>query len=207
MHSAEKLGTVLVISGPSGVGKDTVWKAAQPCLTTFSRAITCTTRERRQHEVEGRDYYFVPKNEFARMIEADELVEHAEVHGNYYGVPNRSIFERINNGLDVVCVIDVHGAMNIRKLFPFAVLVFILPPKGHESEVLMQRILGREYVEPTELETRLQTASWELTQVHLYDFVVVNDDVERTAAELCQLVNQEKKRRAQIATTPIEPED
>jgi guanylate kinase len=197
MHSAEKLGMVLVISGPSGVGKDTVWKAAQSCLPTFSRAITCTTRERRQHEVEGHDYYFVPHDEFARMIETDELVEHAEVHGNCYGVPQRSIFERINNGLDVVCVIDVQGAMKIRNLFPSAVLVFIMPPKGHESEVLMQRILGRQYVEPAELETRLQTASWELTQVHLYDFVVVNDDVERASNELCQLVNQEKESRAQ----------
>lgn len=188
---------VLVISGPSGVGKDTVWKAAQPCLTTFSRAITCTTRERRQHEVEGRDYYFVPQEEFTRMIGADELVEHAEVHGNYYGVPNRSIFERINNGLDVVCVIDVQGAMKIRNLFPTAVLVFIMPPKGHESEVLAQRILGRQLIEQSELETRLETANWELTQVHLYDFLVVNDDVERASDELCHLVNEEKARRAE----------
>lgn len=188
---------VLVISGPSGVGKDTVWKASQPCLPTFSRAITCTTRERRQHEVEGRDYYFVSQEEFERMIKADELVEHAEVHGNYYGVPQRSIFERINNGLDVVCVIDVQGAMKIRNLFPTAVLVFIMPPKGHESEVLAQRILGRQLIEQAELETRLETASWELSQVHLYDFLVVNDDVERASNELCHLVNERKESRAQ----------
>ncbi|BCM91385.1 guanylate kinase [Abditibacteriota bacterium] len=206
MQSAEPLGMVLVISGPSGVGKDTVWKSAQPCLPTFSRAITCTTRERRQHEVEGRDYYFVPQDEFARMIKANELVEHAEVHGNFYGVPNRSIFERINNSRDVVCVIDVQGAMKIRNLFPTAVLVFIMPPKGHESEVLAQRILGRQWVEQAELETRLQTASWELTQVHLYDFLVVNDNVERASNELCLMVNQEKERRARRLEAPPETE-
>ncbi len=197
---------VLVISGPSGVGKDTVWKAAQPCLTTFSRAITCTTRERREHEVEGRDYYFVSHEEFGRMIKTDELVEHAEVHGNFYGVPQRSIFERITNGLDVVCVIDVQGAMRIRNLLSSAVLVFIMPPEGHESEVLAQRILGRQWVEQAELETRLQTASWELTQVHLYDFLIVNDDVERASAELCQLVNQEKERRAHPVEVTVSAE-
>ena len=197
MQSAEKLGLVLVISGPSGVGKDTVWKCAEPCLTTFSRAITCTTRERREHEVEGRDYYFVSHDEFKRMIDDDELIEHAEVHGNCYGVPYRSIFERINNGLDVVCVIDVQGALVIRRLFPSAVLVFIRPPEGLEREVLTERIQSRQSVDPSELQTRLQTATWEMSQVHLYDFEVTNDDVERASGELCRLVNEEKLRRAQ----------
>lgn len=188
---------VLVISGPSGVGKDTVWKCAQSCLTTFSRAITCTTRTRREHEAEGRDYYFVSKDEFTRMIVQGELVEHAEVHGNCYGVPQRSIFERTTNGLDVVCVIDVQGAMRIRRLLPNAVLVFIKPPEGHEREVLAERIQNRQAVDPSELQTRLQTATWEMSQVHLYDFEVVNDNVERASSELCRLVNEEKERRAQ----------
>ncbi len=186
---------VLVVSGPSGVGKDTVWKSAQECLTTFSRAITCTTRARREHETEGVDYYFVSHDEFARMIDDDELIEHAEVHGNCYGVPYRSIFERINNGLDVVCVIDVQGALVIRRLFPNAVLVFIKPPHGQEREVLAERIQGRQNVDPSELQTRLQTATWEMSQVHLYDFEVVNDDVERASTHLCRLVNEEKARR------------
>lgn len=188
---------VMVVSGPSGVGKDTVWKCAQPCLATFSRAITCTTRERREHEVEGRDYYFVSHQEFERMIRDDELIEHADVHGNFYGVPQRSIFERINNGHDVVCIIDVQGALVIRRLFPNAVLVFIKPPPGHETEVLAERILGRQPVDPSELQTRLQTATWEMSQVHLYDFEVVNDDIERASMELCRVVNEEKARRAQ----------
>lgn len=204
MQSAGELGLVLVISGPSGVGKDTVWKCAQGCLSTFSRAVTCTTRPRREHEVEGRDYFFVARDEFERMIKQDELIEHAQVHGNFYGVPQRSIFERINNGLDVVCVIDVQGALVIRRLFPNAVLVFIKPPQGQETEVLAERIQARQEVDPSELQTRLQTATWEMSQVHLYDFEVTNDDVERASSELCRLVNEEKVRRAQGLGVEVE---
>ena len=192
----EALGLVLVISGPSGVGKDSVWQHASGCLPTFARAITCTTRTRREHESEGVDYFFTSHEIFARMIAEDELIEHAEVHGNFYGVPERSIFERINNGLDVVCVIDVQGALRIRKLFPTAVLVFIKPPEGRETEVLASRIQGRSEVDSSELATRLQTASWEMSQVQLYDYQIVNDEIERASGELCEVVTKEKARRA-----------
>ena len=197
MQSAENLGLVLVISGPSGVGKDTVWQHAQRCLPTFARAVTCTTRARRAHETEGQDYYFLSNEEFAHMIAHDELIEHAEVHGHFYGVPERSIFERINNGLDVVCVIDVQGALRIRRLFPTALLVFIRPPHGHETATLAERIQARQEVDPSELQTRLQTATWELSQVHLYDFEITNDDVERASSELCQFVGEERALRAE----------
>ena len=200
MDSSSDLGMVLVISGPSGVGKDTVWQLAQKCLPTFARAVTCTTRARREHEVEGTDYYFVPSDEFDRMIRQDELVEWAEVHHNRYGVPNRSIFERINNGLDVVCVIDVQGAKRIHNLYPTAVLVFIKPPAGIEREVLTQRIQGRSAVDPSELATRLQTASWEMSQVQLYDYQIINDDLERAAQELCEVVSKEKAARELVAS-------
>ena len=195
MHSHNELGLVLVISGPSGVGKDTVWQAAKPCLSTFERAVTCSTRPRRQHEVEGVDYFFVSDAEFDRLIAEDELIEWAHVHDFRYGVPERSVFERINNGDDVVCVIDVQGAMRIRRLFPTAVLVFIQPPMGHENEVLTERIQNRSAVDPSELATRLQTASWEMSQVQLYDYQIINDNVERAAQELCRVMEQEKARR------------
>ena len=198
MSSHNELGLVLVISGPSGVGKDTVWQASRACLSSFERAVTCSTRARRQHEREGVDYYFVSDEEFDRLIAQDELIEWARPHGPNgarYGVPERSVFERINNGHDVVCVIDVQGAMRIRRLFPTAVLVFIKPPAGHEAEVLSERILGRSPVDATELATRLQTASWEMSQVQLYDYQIVNDNVERAARELCDVVEQEKAKR------------
>ena len=195
MISHNGLGLVLVISGPSGVGKDTVWQAASACLPTFKRAVTCSTRARREHEVEGVDYYFVSDAEFDRLIAEDELIEWAHVQISRYGVPERSVFERINNGQDVVCVINVEGAMRIRALFPTSVLVFIKPPAGHENEVLSERILGRSPVEPSELATRLRTASWELSQVQLYDYQITNDNVERAARELCEVVENEKAKR------------
>jgi guanylate kinase len=193
--SEHALGMVLVISGPSGVGKDTVWQTAKSCLPSFERATTCTTRPRRPHETEGVSYFFVESAEFERMIEQNELIEYAEVHGNFYGVPQKSVLERINNGQDVVCVIDVQGALRIRRLFPSAILVFIKPPEGRENEILEQRIQGRSPVEPTELATRLQTASWELTQRGHYDYEIVNDDLNRAANELCEVIEREKARR------------
>ncbi|HEX9997494.1 MAG TPA: guanylate kinase [Abditibacterium sp.] len=193
--SHSELGLILVISGPSGVGKDTVWRTARACLPSFERAITCTTRQRRPHETEGVDYYFVSQAEFERMIQEDELIEYAQVHGNFYGVPQKSVLNRINNGQDVVCVIDVQGALRIRRLFPAALLVFIKPPQGRENEVLTQRITGRNAVDDSELATRLQTASWELEQVQLYDYQIENDEIERAANELCAVIEQEKARR------------
>ena len=196
LNETSELGLVLVISGPSGVGKDTVWQTAQPCLPSFSRAVTCTTRTRREGETEGVDYYFLSPEEFARMIAEDELIEHAEVHDNFYGVPERSIFDRINNGDDVVCIIEVQGALRIRGLFPNAILVFIKPPPGQETQILTERIENRQKVDPSELRTRLQTATWEMSQVHLYDFEIVNDDLNRAANELCEIIAREKQKRA-----------
>ena len=198
MSQKSELGLILVISGPSGVGKDTVWKAASECLSSFARAVTCTTRERRPHETEGRDYYFVPHAEFERMIAEDELIEYAQVHGNFYGVPQKSVLNRINNGQDVVCVIDVQGALRIRRLFPNALLVFIKPPQGRENEVLEKRIQGRSAVGATELATRLETASWELSQTQHYDYQIENDEIERASSELCEVIKREKAQRSLI---------
>ena len=197
MSENSELGLILVISGPSGVGKDTVWQAAEPCLPSFQRAITCTTRPRRPGEVEGVNYYFASHAEFDRMIAENELIEWALVHGKHrYGVPERSIFDRINNGQDVVCIIEVQGAMRIRRLFPSATLVFIKPPQGRENEVLVERIQGRSAVDAAELATRLQTASWELTQTNHYDYQIENDEIARASHELCELIEAEKRRRA-----------
>jgi guanylate kinase len=195
MSQSPAQGLVLVLSGPSGVGKDTVWQAAKACLPTFARAVTCTTRPRRSHEVAGVDYHFVSKAQFESLIARDELVEHAVVHGNCYGVPQWAIWDRINAGQDVICVIDVQGALKVRSLFSGSLLVFIKPPPGRESQVLEERIQGRQTVAPEELATRLQTASWELTQKHLYDYEIVNDDGHRAADELCRVVLAEKARR------------
>lgn len=188
------LGILLVLSGPAGVGKDTVWKTAAQCLTNFEKALTCTTRARREHEVEGRDYHFVLEEEFDSMIRHDQLLEWAEVHGNRYGVPASSVLNRLNGGEDVVCVIDVQGACRIRGLFPNALLVFLKPPDASPA-VLKERIEGRGGASEAEVALRLKTAQWELTQTEIYDYEIVNSDVDQAAQELCDVIGREKEKR------------
>ena len=189
-----ELGTLLVLSGPAGVGKDTVWKVASECLTGFEKALTCTTRPRREHEVEGTHYHFVSNEEFDSMIRHDQLLEWAEVHGNRYGVPAASVLNRLNSGGDVICVIDVQGACRIRGLFPNSLLVF-LKPLDENPDILKQRIQERGGATEAEIALRLKTAQWELTQTEIYDHQIVNEDVATAAAELCDIVGKEKAKR------------
>ena len=191
------LGLLLVLSGPSGVGKDTVWKAVAPLLPSFCKAITCTTRARREHEVEGEDYYFVSNKEFDRLIAENELLEWAQVHGNRYGVPSKPVLDRLGEGRDVVCVIDVQGAMRVRALFPQCLLVFLRPPASEtvsETDTLAERIKSRAPISPEELSRRMETAARELAQSQLYDHALVNDDLDDTARSLRDIVLREKKR-------------
>lgn len=190
----QQLGTLLVISGPSGVGKDSVWQAASERLTSFEKAITCTTRAQREHEIEGVDYYFVSDAEFDRLLEDDQMLEWAKVHNARYGIPASSVLTRLTAGEDVVCVIDVQGAFRLRSLFPQALLVFIKPPE-EGTEILKKRLAERGDINAEELVVRLKTAEWELLQTKQYDYELVNDTLENTAAELCEVVEKEKAKR------------
>jgi guanylate kinase len=187
-------GLLLVLSGPSGVGKDTVWKHAAQCLPTFRKAVTCTTRARREGEEHGVNYFFYTDAEFDRLIHEDKLLEWAHVHGFRYGVPAGPVLESLNNGNDVICVIDVQGAQRVKSLFPTAILVFLTPP---EVTVLEQRIIDRDNeIDRKELQDRLARVQWEMEHIPLYDHTIVNDTVEHAAKELCEVVAREKKKRA-----------
>ena len=188
-----KRGMLLVLSGPSGVGKDSVWKVAAPCLPTFGKATTCTTRAARLGEIHGIHYFFVSDKAFDAMIAHDELLEWAQVNGNRYGVPVSSVTNRLDKGHDVVCIIEVQGALNIRYLFPDSLLVFLQPPIGREAEVLKERIEKRGAENASQIETRLKTATWEMAQSAHYDYEIVNDEIEETAQRLCDIITREKK--------------
>jgi guanylate kinase len=189
----QQLGTLLVISGPSGVGKDSVWQAASEQLTSFEKAITCTTRAQREHEIEGIDYYFVSDAEFDRLLEDDQMLEWAKVHNARYGIPASSVLTRLTAGKDVVCVIDVQGAFRLRSLFPQALLVFIKPPQ-EGTQILKERMAQSGDISEEELMVRLKTAEWELLQTKQYDYEIVNDTLEHAAAELCKIVEKEKAK-------------
>jgi len=189
------LGMLLVVSGPSGVGKDTVWQAAKNGLPSFTKAITCTTRPRREHEEEGVSYYFVDDKEFDRLIHDDEMLEWAHVHDHRYGVPVSSVLDRLVEGRDVICVIDVQGAIRMRSLFPNSLLIFLKPPGNDHEQELKKRLEQRGTTDEAEMERRLRTAVWELSQIPLYDNQIINDSVENAAQQLQEIVLAEKERR------------
>ena len=193
VQAEPQLGMLLVLSGPSGVGKDSVWQEASKTLTSFDKAITCTTRAQREHEIEGIDYYFVSDEEFDRLLEEDQMLEWAKVHNARYGVPASSVLTRLTAGKDVVCVIDVQGAFRLRSLFPGAILIFIKPPDS-DPNILKTRLTQRGDISEEELMVRLKTAEWELLQTKKYDYEIVNNSLKNAAKELCQIIQQEKAK-------------
>ncbi|MCB8946278.1 MAG: guanylate kinase [Ardenticatenaceae bacterium] len=171
---------LVVISGPSGVGKDTIAReliALRP--DSFHFVVTATTRPPREGEIDGRDYIFVSSDEFARMIEADEMLEWAIVYNDYKGVPKQQIRDALKSGKDVVMRVDVQGAATIRKLIPNATFVF-LTPKSEED--LVKRLVERKSETTEGLQLRITMARQEMKRMEEFDYVVLNADGEQSLA-------------------------
>ena len=164
---------LIVISGPSGVGKDSVVQRMKERGFPFDFVVTATTRDKRENETNGKDYWFVSKDEFARMIEDDELIEYAIVYGDYKGIPKWEVREALTSGQDVVMRIDVQGAETVRKLAPESLLIFITC----ESEDELERRLRERKTETVDsLSLRIATARKELQRIEAFDYVIVNED-------------------------------
>lgn len=164
---------LIVLSGPSGVGKDAVVQRMIERGFPFHFVVTATTREMRDNEIHGRDYWFVSKDEFARMIEENELIEYAVVYGDYKGIPKAQVREALASGKDVVMRLDVQGAETVRKLAPQALLIFITC--GSEEE-LERRLRERKTESADALALRIATARKELQRIDDFDYVIVNSD-------------------------------
>ncbi len=182
-------GLLVVISGPSGVGKGTVRKAL------FDRAdhrleysVSMTTRKPREGEVDGVDYYYVSKEQFQENIENGNMLEWAEFVDNYYGTPINKVNEQLYNGREVVLEIEIEGAMQVKKAFPDAVFIFIVPPS---IEALESRIRGRATEAEEIIQERLSKASREFGLAHKYDYIVVNDSVENAADKIIAIIRAE----------------
>jgi len=173
IHNIQPL--LIVISGPSGAGKDTVMQRMQERGLPFHFVVTATTRPKRPNEVNGKDYFFVSKEEFARMIDEDELIEHAIVYGDYKGIPKQQVREALASGKDVVMRIDVQGAETVRKMSPDALMIFITT---ESEEELVHRLETRKTETPDSLALRIATARKELKRVEAFDYVVVNHDYQ-----------------------------
>jgi len=181
-------GKLFVISGPSGAGKGTLRRELFKAIPELVYSVSVTTRKPRFGEVDGVDYFFISQSEFARMRDSGELLEWAEVHGNLYGTPRKFVEKNLGEGKSVVLEIDVQGALQVKRTFPEAVLIFILPPSQEE---LSRRLHGRGTESEEELEVRLRNAQWELEKKDIYDYAVVNDDVKKASIELIEIVKKE----------------
>lgn len=184
---------LVVISGPSGVGKDAALQLLKQQNFPFYFVVTATTRPRRHNEVDGVDYHFVNVGEFAEMIEQGELLEYAVVYGDYKGIPKKHVRAALASGHDVIMRIDVQGAETIRKLVPQAVTIFLTAESEPE---LVRRLRSRETEDPGQLKMRIVTARNELRRAHEFDYVVVNrgDQLEETVRQLVAIITAEKCR-------------
>jgi guanylate kinase len=162
---------LIVISGPSGAGKDTVMQRMKERGLPFHFVVTATTRPKRANEIHGKDYWFVTKEEFARMIDQDELIEHAIVYGDYKGIPKQQVREALTSGMDVVMRIDVQGAETVRRMADEALMIFITT---ENEEDLVRRLETRKTETADSLTLRIAMARKELKRVEAFDYVIVN---------------------------------
>lgn len=188
----DRKGLLVVFSGPSGVGKGTVRKKFfEKMGDKLYYSISMTTRGIREGETDGVDYHFISKEQFLEEIQKDNVLEYNEYVGNFYGTPKDVVFEKINNGIDVVLEIEVNGAKMIKEKVPNCVSIFIAPPS---YDALKERLVGRNTEPPDVIEKRLIKAEDEISSANLYDYIVINDNVDEAANEVISIIESEHLR-------------
>ncbi|OKP80072.1 guanylate kinase [Paenibacillus helianthi] len=168
-------GLLIILSGPSGVGKGTVCSALRPKMPELVYSVSATTRLPREGEENGVNYFFKTREQFSAMIEADQLLEYAEYVGNYYGTPRDFVERTLDSGRDIILEIEVQGALKVKDKFPEGIFVFLLPPSMDE---LKDRIRGRGTEHPDVINHRMSVAEDEIGLIQHYDYAVVNDEID-----------------------------
>jgi len=185
-------GILTVLSGFSGAGKGTAMKRLMEKYDDYALSISATTRNPREGEVDGREYFFKATEEFEKMIAQDELIEYARYVNHYYGTPRSYVEEQLENGKDVILEIEIQGALKVKEKFPDTLLVFITPPSAKE---LRRRLIGRGTESMEVIEQRLARAKEEAEGIDDYDCLIVNDDLESCVDELHSVIQNEKSRK------------
>lgn len=178
-YQRSRIPLLIVISGPSGVGKDSVVQCMQARGLQFHFVVTATSRAPRPNEVHGVDYFFVSESEFNQMIKEDELIEHAIVYGQYKGIPKRHVRDALASGKDVVMRLDVQGAATVKKLIPEAILIFL---SASSEKELLSRLQHRQSDSSVQIQQRIETAQQEMQRIAEFDYVVINRDSQLDAA-------------------------
>jgi guanylate kinase len=186
----------IILSAPSGGGKTTIARALLKSRPDLGYSVSCTTRQPREGEIQAKDYYFISRTEFISKRERGEFAESAEVHGNLYGTLRSEVLRVLGSGKHVLMDIDVQGAVQFTRVFPQAVTIFILPPS---ADVLLARLKKRQTESSQQLADRLQSALQELQSVDEYEYVVVNDHLEKAIQRVGSIVDAEVSSRERVA--------
>ena len=187
-----KRGILFVFSGPSGVGKGTVLDRLFEKYDGVEYSVSMTTRSPREHEVDGEDYHFVSEEQFEEIKKNDGFIEWACVHGNCYGTPKKFVYEALEAGKDIILEIDIQGAKQVRQSFPESVFIFLEPPS---FSALEKRLARRDSENNETRKLRLENAREEIAEASMYDYRVVNDDIDKAVEKLVDIFEKEKARR------------
>lgn len=191
MIKQKETGELIIISAPSGCGKDTICKELVKRNKNLWISISCTTRNPRNNEKDGQDYYFITKEEFKNKIKRDEFLEYAQYNDNYYGTPKEKVREKLKKGIDVLLIIEVQGALKIKQKVKDALFIFILPPSLTE---LKNRLEKRQTETKETMLQRFKTAYKELNELSKYNYVVINDNAENASKKIEAIIMSEKCR-------------
>jgi len=186
-----KKGILIVVSGFSGAGKGTLMKALLNKYDNYALSISATTRNPREGEVDGREYFFKTTEEFEKMIAQDELIEYAKYVNNYYGTPRAYVEEQLASGKDVILEIEIQGALKVKEKFPETLLLFVTPPS---ADILRGRLIGRGTETMEVIESRMRRAAEEAEGMDAYDYLIINDDLEVCVREMHRIIVGEHRR-------------
>lgn len=187
----KRRGLLIVVSGPSGVGKGTICKELFKSSDDIHLSVSVTTRAAREGEVHGKNYFFISKEAFQSMIENDELLEYAQVYDNYYGTPKGFVMDQLEEGRDILLEIDIQGALQVKERYPEGVFVFIVPPSMEE---LRNRIVGRGTETLEAINKRFSSAYDEIDLMSNYDYYIINDTVQKATKRLQCILEAERYR-------------